>query len=157
MANKNKGSGSNQQSERSAARLGAVQALFQLALSDNPKPEIVVVEFETHRLGREIDGDLYSSADKEFFRDIVIGAFKVKSELDGLISDHLSKNWSIGRLENIMLSILRAGAYELKFRPDVPTVVIVNEYIDVAHAFYSNSEPGFVNGILDKLGKKIRA
>ena len=156
MTTKNKVNASTPQSERSAARLGAVQALFQLELSDKPKPEMVVIEFEIYRLGKEIDGDLYSKADVKFFKNLVVEAFKIKEDLDDLISAHLTKGWSLKRLERIMVAILRAGTYELKFRPDIPIAVIVNEYVDITHAFFSNSEHKFVNGILDKLGKKIR-
>ncbi|HIF09138.1 MAG TPA: transcription antitermination factor NusB [Sneathiellales bacterium] len=140
---------------RSAARLAAVQALYQIQISGGASRE-VVREFVTHRLGTEIEGDVYIAADTDFFSDLVIGTERRLQEIDKLIAHALSSNWSLDRLERLMRAVLRAGTYELVARPDVPTKVIIDEYVDVAHAFFSEKEPGFVNGVLDRLGKSVR-
>lgn len=142
---------------RSAARLGAVQALYQIEQSgEDVEPTRVIFEFTEHRLGREIDGELYAEADVELFSDIVAGVAARREEIDTAISGALSKKWKLSRLEIIMISILRGGTYELMARPDVPTAVVINEYMDVAHAFYPDDQPAFVNGVLDRLAKEIR-
>lgn len=141
---------------RSAARLAAVQALYQAELGGEDA-DTVINEFVDHRLGKEIEGDRYLDADEVFFRDLVAGAERRQGEIDALISAALSSDWSLKRLERIMRALLRAGAYELVARPDVPTKVVIDEYVDVAHAFFGNKEPGFVNGVLDRLGRSARA
>ncbi|NVJ98098.1 MAG: transcription antitermination factor NusB [Alphaproteobacteria bacterium] len=141
---------------RSAARLAAVQALYQLAMSDDPKPKLVVEEYENHRLGAEIEGDQYVPADVNMFGDVVLGAWERREEVDGTLAGCLSADWSIDRLENIIHAIFRAAGYELIARPDVPTAVIINEYVDVAHGFYERAEASFVNGVLDKFAKAVR-
>lgn len=150
------GTGSNGDS-RSAARLGAVQALYQIEQSgDEVEPARVIFEFSEHRLGHEVDGDLYTEADVALFSDIVGGVAGRRAEIDQAISGALSKKWRLGRLELIMASILRGGTYELMARPDIPTAVVIDEYMDVAHAFYPDDEPAFVNGVLDRLAKELR-
>jgi len=141
---------------RSAARLAAVQSLYQLALDPEATGVGVVDEFRAHRLGKELEGALYHAADEDFFRDIVVGVGERRDELDALIRAHLAKNWRFERLETLICAILRAGAYELAARPDVPTAVVVNEYVDVAKAFYGGDEPGFVNGLLDAIAREVR-
>lgn len=142
---------------RSAARLGAVQALYQIEQSgDDVVPSVVISEFAEHRLGREVDGDLYTEADIELFGDIVGGVTARRAEIDKAITGALSEKWKLGRLELIMASVLRCGTYELMARPDIPTAVVINEYLDVAHAFYPGDEPAFANGVLDRLAKELR-
>lgn len=140
---------------RSAARLGAVQALYQIDATGAGRDE-VIDEYLTHRLGREIDGDLYKAADRAFFAEIVAGASDRLPELDALLAPVLNEEWPLGRLEAIMKAMLRAGIYELAARPDVPVKVVINEYVDIAHAFYAGREPGFVNGILDRIARQLR-
>lgn len=141
---------------RSAARLAAVQALFQLDRSDEPNVKMVIKEFVEHRLGAEIEGDQYVDADAALFSDVTEGGWERKDEWDALVAPCLTKEWSLERLEAIIRAIFRAGAYELSARPDVPTAVIINEYLDIAHAFYERTEASFVNGVLDKLAKAVR-
>lgn len=148
--------GNKQGGPRSASRLAAVQALYQLLSSDEPKIKMVISEYQEYRLGAEIEGDQYVDADPELFADICEGAWERGEELDDIIQPYLSADWSLDRIERVILAILRAGAYELVARPDVPTPVIINEYVDVCHAFYDRVEASFVNGVLDKVAKAVR-
>ncbi len=140
---------------RSAARLGAVQALYQMDLAQTDLTDILA-EFPSHRLGGELDGDQYEDADVAFFRDIVTGVVRSQRELDPEIDRVLAKGWTLSRLDSTLRAILRAGAYELKARMDVPYRVVINEYMDVAKAFFEDDEPKFVNGALDHLAKALR-
>lgn len=141
---------------RSAARLAAVQALFQIEQDAESAPGSVVAQFRAHRLGREVDGSLYAEADAAFFEDIVLGASGRCAEIDDHVSGALSAGWRIGRLDSVLRAILRAGCYEILARPDVPTPSIINEYVDIAHAFFEGSEPGFINGVLDAITRTLR-
>jgi len=141
---------------RSVARLVAVQALYQQDMAGTTVPKLLN-EFHAHRLGEDIDGDQLAAADLDFFDDLVSGALARREELDGLIADLLQQGWSLGRLDRLMLQILRCGAYELVARADVPAGAIVSEYVDIAHAFYPKAETGFVNALLDRMGKNLRA
>lgn len=141
-------------SRRSAARLAAVQALFQWAKSDDA-PTVVDAQFRNQRLGEVVDGLRLSNADEDMFSDILLGAVERVEEIDGLISAALASGWSLERLDSLVLQILRAGTYELIARPDVPTAVVITEYVDLAHAFFGETEPKFVNGLLDRLAKEM--
>jgi N utilization substance protein B len=140
---------------RSAARLAAVQALYQHASSGTPQAKLLA-EFHDHRLGGEVEGEQLSEADQPFFDDIVSGTLARGDEIDGLLAGFLGEGWTLDRLDRLMLQILRAGAYELVARPDVPRAAVVSEYVDVAHAFYDRREAGFVNALLDRLGRSVR-
>ena len=140
---------------RSAARLAAVQALYQHASSRTPQARLIA-EFHDHRLGAEVEGEQLSAADRPFFDDLVSGTLARLDELDALVASFLGTGWTLDRLDRLMLQILRAGAYELVARPDVPRAAVVSEYVDVAHAFYEKREAGFVNALLDRLGRSVR-
>jgi len=140
---------------RSSARLAATQALYQIEAS-GAKHLVVVQEFVDHRLGEIIDETAFAKADSDFFSDIVLGVEKYAGDIDTQIKSSLSEDWSLERIESVSRAVLRAGTYEILARPDVPTSVIINEYVDVAKAFYDDSTPGFVNGVLDKIAKKNR-
>src|ERR1700749_2200416 len=142
---------------RSVARLAAGQALYQLELNREVDPVVVVREFGRHRLGHEIDGDRYGEADPALFSDIVRGAAADQDRLDATISEALTEEWPLPRFDAVLRAILRAGAYELVHRRDVPPPVSLSEYTGVAHAFFSGKEPGLANGVLDKLGRISRA
>jgi N utilization substance protein B len=142
---------------RSIARLGAVQALYQIALNPGLGAEVVVAEFLHHRLGREIDGELYGEADEALFADIVRGVAQHRERLDETIAVSLSEEWPLRRLETILRLILEAGAYELAHRPDIPPRVTLSEYIAIAHAFFDGKEPGLANGVLNRLARALRA
>ena len=141
---------------RSAARLAAVQALYQHEMEGTPVPRLLK-EFHDHRLGATIEDQHYHEAERDFFDDIVTGAEARREEIDALISQRLAAGWSIERLDRPMRAILRAGAYELIARADVPVGSVISEYVDVAHAFYDKSESGFVNGLLDAIAKEARS
>jgi len=140
---------------RTAARLAAVQALYQHDMEATPLRQLLD-EFHLHRLGAEIDEDQYLAAESPFFDDLVKGVSARRSEIDTLIGSKLAEGWSITRLDKTMLQILRAGSYELMARADVPTGTVINEYLDVAHAFFDERETKFVNGILDAIAKAVR-
>jgi N utilization substance protein B len=142
---------------RSIARLGAVQALYQLALNPGLGAEVVVGEFMHHRLGREIDGEVYGEADEALFADIVRGVAEHRERLDETIAASLSEEWPLRRLETILRLILEAGAYELAHRADIPPRVTLSEYVAIAHAFFDGKEPGLANGVLNRLARALRA
>ena len=141
--------------KRSVARLAAVQALYQIDLC-GARPDAVIAEFLKHRLGREIDGDNYGEADTALFADLVKGTIERQADLDRAISGALTPDWPLERLETVLRAILRAGAYELLARSDVPARVAISEYLDIAHAFFAGKEPGLVNGVLDRLAHALR-
>ena len=140
---------------RSAARLAAVQALYQREMEKTPLVRLLD-EFHQHRLGREIDEDQYAEAEASFFDDVVSGVANRTEEIDSLLGERLAQGWSLQRLDKTMLQILRAGAYELLARRDVPVGSVISEYVDVAHAFFEQREAKFVNGVLDAVAKAVR-
>ncbi len=140
---------------RSAARLAAVQALYQLEMEATPLISLLD-EFHMHRLGAEIEEEQYLEADVAFFDDIVRGVAARRVEIDNRLADRLAQGWSITRLDRTMLQILRAGAYELMARPDISVSIVINEYLDVAHAFFDDRETKFVNGLLDAIARDVR-
>lgn len=140
---------------RSAARLAAVQALYQHDMEATPLARLLD-EFHLHRLGAQIDDDQYAEAEVAFFDDIVRGVVARREEIDTILSGKLAQGWSLPRLDKTMLQILRAGTYELMARADVPTGAAITEYVDVAHAFFEPREAKFVNGLLDAVAKAVR-
>jgi N utilization substance protein B len=145
-----------QANRRGAARLAAVQALYQMDLAATPLHEILA-EFEGHWLGREVEGEEYLPAEAAHFREVVGGVVEQQRRLDPMIDAALSKGWPLKRIETVLRAILRAGAYELDRKPDVPARVIVSEYVDVAHAFVDETETGMINAVLDQLARQLRA
>ena len=141
---------------RSAARLAAVQALYQLEMEGTAIAPLLH-EFHQHRLGATIEGATYADAEQNFFDDVVRGVEARRAEIDQLVTAKLAKGWALERLDRPMRAILRAGTYELIARPDVPVASVINEYVDVAKAFYDKKESGFVNGLLDAVAKDARA
>ncbi|MCK1384755.1 MULTISPECIES: transcription antitermination factor NusB [unclassified Bradyrhizobium] len=140
---------------RGAARLAAVQALYQMDIAGAGINDIFA-EFESHWLGNEVEGDTYLPAEAAFFRDVVSGVVRDQKKLDPLIDEALSKGWPLKRIEAILRAVLRAGAYELEHRKDVPGRVVVSEYVDVANAFVDREETGMVNAVLDQIGRQFR-
>ena len=137
---------------RTAARLAAVQALYQHEMEGTPLASLLD-EFHRHRLGAVIDDEQYLSAEVAFFDDVVKGALARREDIDDLLGRKLAQGWSLKRLDKTMLQILRAGSYELMARADVPTAAAISEYVDVAHAFFQPREAKFVNGVLDAVAK----
>lgn len=141
---------------RGAARLAAVQALYQMDIAGTDLNDILA-EFESHWLGGEVEGDKYLPAEAAFFRDIVRGVVADQRNLDPAIDQALSKGWPLKRVEALVRAVLRAGAFELTNRKDIPVRVIVSEYVDVANAFVDRDETGMVNAVLDMLARNMRA
>lgn len=141
---------------RTAARLAAVQALYQHEMEGTPLASLLD-EFHRHRLGAVIDDEQYLAAEVAFFDDVVKGALARRDDIDDLLGRKLAQGWSLKRLDKTMLQILRAGTYELMARADVPTAAAITEYVDVAHAFFQPREAKFVNGVLDAVAKAVRS
>jgi N utilization substance protein B len=141
---------------RGAARLSAVQALYQMDIAGTGVNDILA-EFESHWIGREVEGEQYLPAEAAFFRDIVGGVVREQRTLDPLIDAALARGWPLKRIEAILRAVLRAGAYELGHRNDIPARVVVSEYVDVAHAFVDRDETGLVNAVLDQIARQLRA
>lgn len=141
---------------RSAARLAAVQALYQMDMERTTLTRLLD-EFHQHRLGQEIEDAQYAEAEVAFFDDVVSGVDARREEIDGLIAGKLAEGWTLSRLDRTMLQILRCGAYELMARADVPKAAAISEYVDVAHAFFEEREAKFVNGLLDAIAKDARS
>jgi N utilization substance protein B len=137
---------------RSAARLAAVQALYQIDLTSTDSKS-VIDEFRRHRLGVEEDG---ARADETFFADLVAGVSARQAEIDGTLVPMLAENWTLERLETVLRAVLRAGAFEMMARGDVPARVVIDEYVQIARAFFAGREPAFVNGVLDRLARQLR-
>lgn len=141
---------------RSAARLAAVQALYQMDLVGKSLPD-VLAEFQSHWMGKEIEGDQYKPAEAALFRVIVQGVLDHQRLLDPLIDQTLSDGWPLKRIEAVMRATLRAGAYELRFTPDVPAKVVISEYVDIARAFFEREETSMVNAVMDRMAREARA
>ncbi|MBN8967400.1 MAG: transcription antitermination factor NusB [Rhizobiales bacterium] len=141
---------------RGAARLAAVQALYQMDIAGAGINDIFA-EFESHWLGNEVEGDKYLPAEAAFFRDVVSGVVREQGRLDPLLDDALTKGWPLKRIDAILRAVLRAGAYELDHRKDVPARVVIKEYVDVAHAFVDRDETGLVNAVLDQIARQFRS
>ncbi|TAH68963.1 MAG: transcription antitermination factor NusB [Rhodopseudomonas palustris] len=148
--------GDRKANRRGAARLAAVQALYQMDVGGAGLND-TFAEFESHWLGNEVEGEQYLPAEAAFFRDIVAGVVQEQKEIDPLIDEALSRGWPLARIEAIMRAVMRAGTYELQWRKDVPARVVVSEYVDVAHAFVDGDEIGMVNAVLDQIARQFRA
>jgi N utilization substance protein B len=141
--------------KRSAARLAAVQALYQMDIAGTSLPD-TLTEYENHWIGQEVEGQSYPDAEAAYFRDIVGGVLREQRTLDPMVDDVLSRGWPLKRVETVLRAVLRAGAYELNHKPDVPARVVVSEYVDVAGAFLDREETGMVNAVLDGLARRLR-
>jgi transcription antitermination protein NusB len=140
---------------RGAARLAAVQALYQMDIAGAGLNDIFA-EYESHWIGSEVEGEQYLPAEAAFFRDVVSGVVRDQIRLDPVIDEALERGWPLKRIDAILRAVLRAGAYELEHRKDVPARVVVSEYVDVAHAFVEREETGMVNAVLDQIARKYR-
>ncbi|MEO8757235.1 MAG: transcription antitermination factor NusB [Devosia sp.] len=140
--------------QRGAARLAAVQALYQMDIG-RQSLEDTLSQFSTHMLGREVEGEQYLPADADFFRQIVTGVIKSQLDIDPTIDNALSNDWPVGRIDATLRAILRAAAFELLRRRDIPAGVVITEYVDIAKAFYEDDAPALVNGVLDTIAKQV--
>jgi len=144
---------------RSVARLAAVQALYQMEVSGSGV-EAVIREFTEHRFDRDVpdtgEGTTLASADEAFFADLVRGVVGRQREIDAAIVKRLASGWKLERIDATVRAMLRAGGYELAHRPDVPTEVAIDEYVELAKSFFEGPEPGFVNGALDAVAQDVR-
>ena len=143
-------------SERAAARLAAVQALYEMDVTGKSLTD-VFAEFETHWIGREIEGDQYNAAELTLFRSILQGVLDDQGPLDRAIDRTLVASWPLARVDSVMRATLRGGAYELKTRKDIPARVVIKEYVDVAGAFFGREESGMINAVLDGMAREFRA
>lgn len=140
--------------QRGAARLAAVQALYQMDVGRQTLEE-TLAQFNTYRLGREIEGEQYLPADADFFGQIVRGVTKFQLEIDPMVDNALAEGWPMARIDATLRAILRAGAFELVRRQDIPPAVVISEYVDIARAFFEDEVPGLVNGVLDAIAKAL--
>jgi N utilization substance protein B len=140
---------------RPAARLAAVQALYQLE-HEPTTPQKVVLEFLNHRFDEVVEGTKFITPDKTLFQEIVIGVMEQTADLDSMIASTLAEDWKIERLESVVRAILRAAVFELSRDTSVPTPVVINEYIEITKSFCTPSEVAFVNASLDVLAKLLR-
>ncbi len=141
---------------RTAARLSAVQALYQMDLAQTDLND-VITEFVAHRFGAKAEDRSLADADREFFTALVRGVVRRQREIDPIIDQQLADGWRLTRIDSILRAVLRSGVFELLERTDVPPRVIISEYINTAHAFFDSDEPRVVNGVLDKLARRLRA
>jgi N utilization substance protein B len=155
MAERRRAEGGRGANQRGAARLGAVQALYQMDVGGTPLPTIIA-EFETHRLGCELEGQKLRPADFEFFRSLVGGVVEHQRRIDPIIHNALPPTWPLTRIDLTLRAILRCGVLELIERHDIPARVAITEYVDIANAFFDADEPGLVNGVLDRVAREVR-
>jgi N utilization substance protein B len=140
---------------RSVARLLAAQALYQIALADG-LTETVVAEFLAHRQDERIEGRKLAAADRAHFVALVEGCVSRLTDLDALIESTLAEGWTLARLGTLLHAILRVATFELLERTDVPARVVIDEYVGLTRAFFTDREPAFVNGALDRLARRLR-
>lgn len=141
--------------KRTTARLAVVQALYQLEHSQTGV-NTVVLEFRTHRLGGELEGETLLDADDAFFEDLIRGVVRLQNKLDPFISRKLAKGWTLARIDATARAILRAGLFELTERADIPAKVIIDEYVELAKSFFDDGEVNFINAVLDSAAHDLR-
>jgi N utilization substance protein B len=141
---------------RGAARLAAVQALYQMDIAGTGLNEILA-QFESHWIGQEVEGDQYLPAERAYFRELVQGVIDDQRKLDPLIDAVLQSGWPLKRIEAVLRAVMRAGAYELDRKRDVPARVVMSEYVGIADAFVDRDETGMVNAVLDQIARQLRA
>ena len=142
---------------RYVARLSAVQALYQMEVS-GLGVEAVIREFSDHRFDADIEGERLAAADELFFADLVRGVVARQGEVDGAVTKRLAQNWKLARLDATARAVLRCGAYELMAHPEIPSEVVLDQYVELAKAFFEGpTEPGFVNAALDGVARDVRS
>jgi N utilization substance protein B len=151
-----KPSGDRSHAGRSAARLAALQALYQLEITGSA-PNDVIQEFVDHRFEKDAESGNDRPQDEAFFADVVNGVLRHQVEIDRSIAGSLATGWTLARIDSILRALMRAAAYELVARKDVPARVVIDEYVELARDFFEGDEPGFVNAVLDRLARRKRA
>lgn len=141
---------------RSAARVAAVQGLYQMDLAQTDS-NAVIAEFTIHRFPAADRSDPMAGADPTFFAELLRGVVRRQRDIDPLVNQQLATGWRLERIDSILRATLRAGTFELMEQADVPGRVVISEYVEVAKAFFDGDEPKVVNGVLDKLARKLRA
>lgn len=156
MMSANKSAGTNaRRNERSAARLAATQALYQIEMTSGDA-EDVITEFVDHRFGGDPEAGYDVAQDEDFFKDIVRGVLRHQIEIDRKLTGSLAPGWTLRRVDSILRALMRAAAYELMGRKDVPVKVVLDEYVELAKDFFDGEEPAFVNAVLDRLAREGR-
>jgi N utilization substance protein B len=140
---------------RALARLAAVQALFQVEQGEHTVEE-VIDQFLATRAQESDEAAMPVDADRAFFAELVEGAASHRNDIEPLVAESLGPSWTMARIDRLVRVVLLAGVYELRHRVDVPARVVINEYVEIAHAFYGEREPGFVNSVLDRLARRLR-
>lgn len=138
--------------QRGAARLAAVQALYQMDVG-RASLEDTLAQFNAFHLGREIEGEQYLPADADFFRQIVSGVAQHQLQVDPAVDRALDEGWPMGRVDATLRAILRAATFELLRRRDIPARVVIQEYLDVSRAFFEDDATGLVNAALDSIAR----
>lgn len=147
---------SRQRRARTVARLAAVQALYQMELAGEGV-DTVITEFSNHRFDADIEGEPLAEADEAYFAEIVRGVVGSQREIDEAVKARLASNWRMERLDSTLRALLRAGAWELRHRQDVPKEIVIDEYVELAKAFFDDAEAKFVNAALDGVARDVRA
>lgn len=140
--------------QRGAARLAAVQALYQMDIG-HISLEATLAQFSAHHLGKELEGEQYLPADADYFSQIVSGVIKAQLQIDPMLDETLAEDWPVVRIDATMRAILRAATFELLKKQDIPAKIIVSEYVDVGKAFFDDDGAGMVNAVLDAIAKKL--
>ena len=146
---------SRQRRARTVARLAAVQALYQMELAGEGV-DVIVKEFRDHRFDGDIDGAPLAEADEEWFSEVVHGVVADQRGIDEAVKARLASNWRLERLDATLRALLRCGAWELKFKADVPREIVIDEYVELAKAFFDEAEAKFVNAALDGVARDAR-
>jgi transcription antitermination protein NusB len=146
---------SRERRARTVARLAAVQALYQMEIAGTGS-EAVIREFCDHRFDADLEGERMAAADEAFFAEVVRGVVAAQKDIDGAIAHRLAEGWRLERIDATLRAILRAGSFELMRRPDIPTEVAIDEYVEVAKSFFEGPEPGVANGVLDGIARDVR-
>ena len=146
---------SRQRRARTVARLAAVQALYQMELAGEGV-ETVITEFSNHRFDSDIEGEALAEADEAYFADVVRGVIAGQKDIDASVKARLASNWRLERLDATLRALLRCGAWELTHRTDVPREIVIDEYVELAKAFFDEAEAKFVNAALDGVARDVR-
>lgn len=146
---------SRQRRARTVARLAAVQALYQMELAGEGV-ETVIAEFSNHRFDADIEGEMLAEADEDYFAAVVRGVVERRGEIDAAVTARLASNWRLERLDSTLRALLRCGAWELAHSRDVPKEIVIDEYVELAKAFFDEAEAKFVNAALDGVARDVR-